>query len=314
MYRDRLKPKPAFIDYASAAAWLTSMGSSFRGVAEVINRSSAAVVGRWAWVDGAIRPIGPIDFTAVTATQGATIGSVTGNVLDLGSSTFVVTGGYVLRIWNTTDGSLVADVAAGSWTRSGAGIDAGAAVAATVAALIAGGKSIRCWVEGLSELSIGGATSAIELGAGSASAFNSGLVQSGISILRCHRPYGPALLRATLSSYELSAAGDFVGVGWALSGVAYSIGGIGRNGATDYPAYRINGVNSYGPLSVSGAQGAVQSSHVIERSDGNATWAGSSTLVAGATAALFPISSAGYAASAPALYSTKTSTVTRIEL
>lgn len=176
MYRDRLKPKPAFIDYASAAAWLTSMGSSFRGVAEVINRSSAAVVGRWAWIDGAIRPIGPIDFTAVTATQGATIGSVTGQVLDLSDSTFVVTGGYTLRIWNTTDGALVADVAAGSWTRSGAGIDAGAAVAAAVAALIAGGKSIRCWVEGLSELSIGGSTSAIELGAGGILAFDSGAV------------------------------------------------------------------------------------------------------------------------------------------
>ena len=76
MYRDRVKRQPKFINYASAFAWLTAMGSSFRGVAEVINRASFAVVGRWAWVDGVIKPIGPIDVTAVTATQGATIGSV----------------------------------------------------------------------------------------------------------------------------------------------------------------------------------------------------------------------------------------------
>lgn len=208
-------------DYSKVDEILNVLGPSYEGCAYLHKKgykeAGTNVIGRWAWVDGIIRPIGPIDFTKVTATQGADVPTVTGNVLDLSDSTFVVDGGYTLRIWNTTDGALVADIPAGSWLRSGPGIAAGAATAAAVAALIAGGKSIRCWVEGLSEFSIG-AGDAVELGAGAVSSFvAAGLGTTGFVSIPCGGPWRFGSLSASLALYTVEASSDYAMVGWWVS-------------------------------------------------------------------------------------------------
>jgi hypothetical protein len=175
-HRDTRKIFPTTDD---AKAFLTEMGNTYEGIAEVLNPSEQRIL-VLAWDDGAIVPQGRIRFDRVSPSSIGNAASAVGTNITLASA----------AAWTHTIGTVRAYDSTGElgdaeYTRSGVNITTSATLCTAVATAITAGRTVRLW-DTQTELSVGDATRDVQILKGQAQ-FGGGFlaVANGASALRC---------------------------------------------------------------------------------------------------------------------------------
>ena len=267
-----------FTDYDSVVTALGELGKTCQRPITLYKNGydgdDAYIIGNWSWnnnpvvANRVIMPIGPIDFTKVTTTPHAVIASV--------DSPTQVT----LLAHNLTSGLCrIMDVSAGTEAYDNVPVTVvgNTATMANTAGLAAGDTVHRT---GVSELSIGGATRAVQLGAGCVARFAAGHHVSGGAAVQRIFPYQPTSIKAFVSSYSALALNQFIGVGWWNTAIEHTLygsaqGAVGngrdtclRNGAllaaalTDHAAPEYVWMGPYRPSDRSSIGGTSNSNGV----------------------------------------------------
>lgn len=242
-----------FNNYQNLSAYMTTRGTSWPGMAYLVNTTSGSIIGRWAHVDSARTIVGPIDFTNVTTTPFGVAASVLGVVITVNAGHNLSTMSKVLRAWNVTTGALISDVASDTWSVVGDDVTVDVGTAAAVAAALGAGNTVNLWVEGVSELCIGDSSCAIQPMPDSYMYFNGGEVCVGESLWRMMPIFGRKATYVNFSSYTpLVNIADANTIGYRSTNLVSRIG-VGFGVHTDL-VVRNGQAGNYNGSAVSGVQ------------------------------------------------------------
>jgi hypothetical protein len=218
-----------YVNYTDVFNRLTALGAGYKRAVPLYKRGYAGdesrIIGQWAWVNGAIVPVGPVDFTQVTSSQYAVV------VSRDSATQCTVTGPHTLvtgpaRFFDTSAGAEFVDI------DIVVSVNTVTIVGILPVALAAGDQ---VWNTGVCEFTMGGAARDVILLAHATARF----VATGLSVLGGGVTL-PVLglfrvgdVRATVASYTaLSAVGKFLGAGWRSSAASLTGGAFRRADAS----------------------------------------------------------------------------------